>query len=244
MEVDCDLRVLRRGVDPRAYCRLLVDVSERGPSYPLAVAALSERHSLLERRIRLMLRPQLRRWRLRALASGAIASACIAAACRMDRPERIPIPATGAMMDATGATQDIRPARSTQQAARLAVERYHPELLTRPVPGGTAYVAFIINTRGEIEASAIDSQGPSPIGARTDHPTLLRLFPQTRTWEKDWVIMAGSMALSPKVGPNEVKVISWIHKVSGSRTGAYAAFVPELPVPDFSGIGAPQAAKR
>ena len=69
VEVDCDLRVLARGLDARAYGRLLVEVTERGTARRLAVAALSESQSSLERRIRLMFSPKPRGWWIRAATS-------------------------------------------------------------------------------------------------------------------------------------------------------------------------------
>lgn len=41
VEVDCDARVLGRGVDPRAYGRVLLQVTEHGGAHRLMVAALS-----------------------------------------------------------------------------------------------------------------------------------------------------------------------------------------------------------
>jgi beta-lactamase regulating signal transducer with metallopeptidase domain len=96
VEIDCDLRVLARGVDPRAYSRLLVEVMERGAALRFGVAALSESPSFLERRIRIMLASRSRWWWSRASASLLLASGMVTAACQVDRPGRSPIPATGA----------------------------------------------------------------------------------------------------------------------------------------------------
>jgi beta-lactamase regulating signal transducer with metallopeptidase domain len=96
VEIDCDLRVLARGVDPRAYSRLLVEVTERGTAHRLTVAALSESSSFLERRVRLMLDAHSRGWWPRALAASALAGLAIMAACRMEQPVQPPVPSTGA----------------------------------------------------------------------------------------------------------------------------------------------------
>lgn len=96
VEVDCDLRVLARGVNPRIYSRLLVEVMERGTAHRLAVTALSESPSFLERRIYLMLSSTPRWWRIRAAGSFLLASGTVSAACQVDRPGQSPLPITGA----------------------------------------------------------------------------------------------------------------------------------------------------
>lgn len=85
VEVDCDLRVLARGVDPRAYSRLLVKVADRGGAHHVAVVALSASPSVLERRIRLMLRSHSQPW-IRTAGSVLFASVLVTAACRIDQP--------------------------------------------------------------------------------------------------------------------------------------------------------------
>lgn len=55
VEIDCDARVLRRGVDPVAYGEVLLAVGQRRPTVPLMAAALTEPATQLERRIRIML---------------------------------------------------------------------------------------------------------------------------------------------------------------------------------------------
>jgi hypothetical protein len=86
VELDCDIRVLARGLDPGAYSRVLVDVTEQGHSHRLAVAAISRPGSFLERRIRIMLKPRTRRWTLRAASTALISGVLVLAACRVDRP--------------------------------------------------------------------------------------------------------------------------------------------------------------
>ncbi|UPJ53682.1 hypothetical protein IVB30_21650 [Bradyrhizobium sp. 200] len=55
-EIDCDARVLRRGYDVSRYGETLIAVGERQSATIAMVAAMSESGSLLERRIRNMLR--------------------------------------------------------------------------------------------------------------------------------------------------------------------------------------------
>lgn len=55
LEMDCDARVLRHGVDPREYSEALFTVGQRPAGIPLGAVALTEPVSELERRIRTML---------------------------------------------------------------------------------------------------------------------------------------------------------------------------------------------
>jgi hypothetical protein len=102
VETDCDRRVLARGVDPRAYGRLLLEVTERGTAHRLTVAALPESSSFLERRVRLMLNTQPdRRWS-RTAGAVLLATVAIVAACQMERPGQPPVPSTGATYAVNG----------------------------------------------------------------------------------------------------------------------------------------------
>jgi beta-lactamase regulating signal transducer with metallopeptidase domain len=57
IEIDCDARVVRGGVEGSAYARALLAVRERRSVAPLAAVALTEPSSQLERRIRLLFDP-------------------------------------------------------------------------------------------------------------------------------------------------------------------------------------------
>ena len=96
IEVDCDQRVLRRSPEPRAYGMLLIAVSaRRGAALPFA-AALAERQSLLERRIRDMTAtPPRRRILLSSLLVGLTLTATAAASIApRPQPLRAEIPMT------------------------------------------------------------------------------------------------------------------------------------------------------
>ena len=81
IEIDCDARVLKGGVDPAHYGETLIAVGERQSAYIGAVAAMSESKSFLEERIEHMIRKPVRWRRLGAatLASFAIALTALAA---------------------------------------------------------------------------------------------------------------------------------------------------------------------
>jgi hypothetical protein len=54
IEVDCDTRVLRGGLDMQAYGEALIEVGQRRSGFIGAVAAMSESRTLLEKRIEIM----------------------------------------------------------------------------------------------------------------------------------------------------------------------------------------------
>jgi len=86
IEVDCDARVLRRGVDAEHYADVLLQVGQRRSAVPFAAATLIEPVTQLERRIRIMLtrrRPMSLR---HAAAATALAVAITACASRIEPP--------------------------------------------------------------------------------------------------------------------------------------------------------------
>lgn len=90
IEVDCDARVLRGGHDVRAYGDTLVDVGQRQSGYLGAAAAMAESRSLLEQRIRLMLRAPGRNGRALGVVLGG-AALCMAAVAAQVAPPDSPL---------------------------------------------------------------------------------------------------------------------------------------------------------
>ena len=86
IEVDCDARVLRAGHDVRAYGEVLVDVGQRQSGYLGAAAAMAESRSLLEQRIRLMLRSPGRKGRTAGILLGGVALSMAAVAAQVAPP--------------------------------------------------------------------------------------------------------------------------------------------------------------
>lgn len=90
IEIDCDRRVLAAADEPLEYGRLLLMVSAR-PAVRLPLAAsLTERRSLLERRIKAMTSTTPRHPRLLSAACIAIALVAVTAAARAPRPAPFP----------------------------------------------------------------------------------------------------------------------------------------------------------
>ncbi len=90
IEIDCDARVLRRGVDAVHYADVLLAVGQRRSQSPYLAASLIEPVTQLERRIRIMLARQQPVSVLRAAAPTALALAIAACATSVDPPAIMP----------------------------------------------------------------------------------------------------------------------------------------------------------
>jgi len=84
IEVDCDRRVLRRGITPRTYGTVLVDLAQRIASAPLGLPALTDHPSHLERRLLAMTSSPAPR--ARAITLGLVATLATLAACEARLP--------------------------------------------------------------------------------------------------------------------------------------------------------------
>lgn len=86
IELDCDARVLAQTPDVRSYGELLLEVGDRTLAGAVPLAALSEPHSLLERRISIMTSIPPSRPLLRGLVSLAGGALLAIGACSIPRP--------------------------------------------------------------------------------------------------------------------------------------------------------------
>jgi hypothetical protein len=96
IEIDCDSRVLKGGVDPAHYGEALIVVGERQSAYVGAVAAMSESKSFLEERIEHMIRKPVRWRRLGAATLASFSIALTALAAQVSPPNaEMPAPVAG-----------------------------------------------------------------------------------------------------------------------------------------------------
>ena len=89
IELDCDARVLHRGVPVRPYGRLLIDIAGQCAGHRVGALALADRPSHLERRLLAMKNTKPRFTVVRTGALAAIALLSVAMACEA----RLPTPA-------------------------------------------------------------------------------------------------------------------------------------------------------
>jgi bla regulator protein BlaR1 len=86
IEVDCDARVLRGGLDSSQYGETLIDVSQRPSGYIGSVAAMSESRSFLEERITIMVSKPAKWGSVAAVMFGCLALALVAIAAQVTPP--------------------------------------------------------------------------------------------------------------------------------------------------------------
>ena len=86
IEVDCDARVLRGGVDRCQYGETLIDVSQRPSAYIGSVAAMSESISFLEERISIMVSTPAKWGAVAAVMFGSLALSLLAFAAQVSPP--------------------------------------------------------------------------------------------------------------------------------------------------------------
>lgn len=144
LEVDCDSRVVRSGVDVTPYGQALVRAAEvRSASYPWALALIEPR-SILERRITIMLsEPTKSRWIVLVLCSlGALGAAGVTSQLQApsltELPKKLP------------PTYEETP-NWIRRAEQLVGTKY-PELVRENTPG-TPVVSILFSADGGIEQS-------------------------------------------------------------------------------------------
>jgi bla regulator protein blaR1 len=86
IELDCDARVLKSGLDTGQYGETLIDVSQRPSAYIGSVAAMSESTSFLEDRIAIMVSDPAKWGSLLALTFGSMSVALLAIATQVTPP--------------------------------------------------------------------------------------------------------------------------------------------------------------
>jgi TonB-dependent SusC/RagA subfamily outer membrane receptor len=120
IELDCDRRVLRRGVAPRTYGTLLIDLAARCSSLPVGASALADTSSHLEQRL-LAMKPLRRPFAaIRGAALGTFALFALLAA--------------GAARVPTAGAQEPAPrARDSVATDRIAGEKNAPVVIINGV---------------------------------------------------------------------------------------------------------------
>jgi bla regulator protein blaR1 len=86
VEIDCDARVLRRGCDVSRYGETLIAIGERQSATIAMAAAMAEQGSLLEQRIRYMVRKKTRYAHATAVALACLGIACAVGAAEISPP--------------------------------------------------------------------------------------------------------------------------------------------------------------
>jgi beta-lactamase regulating signal transducer with metallopeptidase domain len=111
IELDCDARVLRKGVPVRTYGTLLIDLADRCTGFRVGATALADEGSNLERRLLAMNTTKTKRSYLRAGVLGSAAALMLLAACEAKVPTGPEIEA----MDVASATKAVASTRMMQK---------------------------------------------------------------------------------------------------------------------------------
>ena len=145
VELDCDRRLLRAGVDVRAYGTLLLEVAHRASRRHMAVA-LAARPSLLSRRIDHMTPVSSSTRGARALAGAVLGALLVVLACAAPRP-----------------ATDVAP---TGPGPQVSLKDQPPELLEMPEPRypallreagieGDVVLEFLVDATGRVDSASV-----------------------------------------------------------------------------------------
>jgi hypothetical protein len=91
IELDCDARVLTRGVGARSYGQLLIDIADHCSGQRATALALADHTSHLERRLLAMKKSRIRFVRTRATILGVTGALALLAACESKMPTQADI---------------------------------------------------------------------------------------------------------------------------------------------------------
>ncbi|MGH7469681.1 MAG: TonB family protein [Longimicrobiales bacterium] len=155
LELDCDARVLAGVTTPHRYAELLLCVGQRTSGLPLAVAALSESRSLLEKRIRRMFERRPRHRLLHATGWATMAGVAVLAAFRAPLPGQ-PLPGALAPVDQPVnvapalAVDTLLPKLLNPVDVQEATRRYYTASLRDASIEGTPHVSVHITDAGEV----------------------------------------------------------------------------------------------
>lgn len=115
IELDCDARVLRRGVPARTYGTLLIDLADRCTGFRVGATALADEGSHLERRLLAMKPTKTKRSFLRAGMLGTVAAMAVLVACEAKVP-------TGPEIEAMDVASASKAATSTRLLAKRQLD--------------------------------------------------------------------------------------------------------------------------
>ncbi len=146
VEFDCDHRLLRAGVDVRAYGKLLLEVARRAPMRHLAIT-LAARPSLLSRRIDHMTPVPSRARGLRILVGAGLAVALVVLACEAPRPVEDGGISGVAVLDVSQVDQ--LPVRVSHPPVQ------YPPLLRDAGIQGDVVLEFVVDATGQVDSSSI-----------------------------------------------------------------------------------------
>jgi hypothetical protein len=180
IELDCDARVLRRGVPARTYGTLLIDLADRCTGFRVGATALADEGSHLERRLLAMKTNSTKRSMLRSGMLGTAVVLALLAACEAKVPTGPEIQAMDVASASNAATRTRMLQKSQMDSAIYFVDGKEVDAKTANSltpnqiatidinKGGGAYAVIRISTNGQ--AAAADVGGGDAVRLRTKRP--------------------------------------------------------------------------
>ncbi|MGH8298890.1 MAG: M56 family metallopeptidase [Steroidobacteraceae bacterium] len=160
IEVDCDARVVRRGLQPVAYGEELLAIATRTPPAPRVAIGLFERHSHLARRVRILVTPSRLWWRWAALPLYALTAVAALATATFPAP---PLDAVlGARNEARQTALDMAKQRTIDLlATRRLLASGQPDALAAAAVLGWPWLAderfvhgkFLLSAKAQVDAA-------------------------------------------------------------------------------------------
>jgi beta-lactamase regulating signal transducer with metallopeptidase domain len=147
IELDCDARVLRGGVTPRAYGSLLIEVAQHASPLTLSALGFADESSQLYHRILALRAPTASFVRTRAVLAMLAAMGGVLVACRITPPQASTAvaqiaprqdPSPAAQEDKAAPAQDDKPAQPRRRRTAVATASVNapaaaPELASAPI---------------------------------------------------------------------------------------------------------------
>lgn len=171
IEIDCDARVLKAGVDPAHYGETLIVVGERQSAYVGAVAAMSESKSFLEERIEHMIRKPVRWRRLGAATLASVSIALTAVAAQVSPPNAdAPAPVAAA------------PGKQERKEIKLPAATLDRYVGTYQFLGGQI---FTVSRKGDGLLSQLSGQPAVEIYAESENAFFLKVVDAQLVFDSD-----------------------------------------------------------
>jgi len=174
IELDCDARVLRRGVPARAYGTLLIDLADRCTGFRVGATALADEGSHLERRLLAMKTNSTKRSMLRAGMLGTAVVLSLLAACEAKVPTGPEIDA----MDVAGASKAVARTRMLEKtrldSAVFYVYGQRVDAMTANSLTPNQIATIDISKGGQYPVIRIATNGQAPDRAASGDGALMR----------------------------------------------------------------------
>lgn len=217
IEIDCDQRVLRHGVQAHTYGSLLIDLTAVRPSLPIAMPAFPGTQSHLERRIIAMTEKPAKFLTVRRLASAGVAATIFVTACESS----LPTSAEVARMDVASAETQLMKVGliDTSQVAYFVDGHKVKEQLAKNILADSITSVSVFKARkdgvNEVHIATLHSNdsvtGLVVRGRSTADPTATPLI------VIDGIISEASSIASLKMSPNRIESVEVVKGAEAQR---------------------------